>query len=82
MASAKPAASRKLSYKERVELDQLPQKIDAMEIEQATLHAKMAEPAYYKLAPAVQQADRARLNELDQMLANSYSRWEELSEFQ
>ncbi len=78
----KSTTSRKLSYKERVELDQLPLKIEAIESEQASLHAKMAEPAYYKSAQAVQQADRARLAELDELLVNSYSRWEELSEFQ
>ncbi|MFO0944278.1 MAG: ATP-binding cassette domain-containing protein [Pirellulales bacterium] len=77
--STKPPAVRKLSYKERVELDQLPGKIEAIEQEQSTLHAKMAEPAYYKSAQAIQQADRARLAELDELLANSYSRWEELS---
>ncbi len=79
-APPKPSASaRKLTFKERYELEQLPQKIEAMESELAELHEKTAQPDYYKSAPAIQQTDRARIAELDQQLLTCYSRWEELS---
>lgn len=84
----KPTASRptpeqspkKLTYKQRLELDGLPKKIESLELELSQLHAKMSDAAYYKSAPAIQVADRARETELEELLSASYIRWEELEE--
>ena len=39
---------RKLTFKERQELEALPTRIDALENEQAALHEKLADPAFYR----------------------------------
>ena len=77
-AEAKPAAApkgRKLSNKERAELEALPAKIEQLEKEQAALTTQLADPAFFKQAgPAVGQAT-ARLDELEKLVAAAYERW-------
>jgi ATP-binding cassette subfamily F protein uup len=69
---------RKLSYKERRELDELPAQIQRLEASIAQLHTAMAEPGYYQL-PGEKIADNAvKLSELEQQLIESYQRWENL----
>ncbi|WP_414660556.1 ATP-binding cassette domain-containing protein [Horticoccus sp. 23ND18S-11] len=83
-AAAKEAAgagakkTRKLSNKERAELEALPKQIETMEAEQETLTAKLADPLFFKKpATEVTQAT-VRLHELEAQLARAYSRWTEL----
>nr|CAX83928.1 ABC transporter related protein, ATPase subunit [uncultured bacterium] len=75
-APATPKRTQGLSYRERQELDGLPALIESMEESQQTLHAAMADPAYYRSPPAAQAADKARLTSLEEGLANAYARWE------
>jgi ATP-binding cassette subfamily F protein uup len=69
---------RKLSFRETRELAELPERIGALEAEQETLHATLADPDFYKSAGA----EVARLNErlavIEQELVAVYARWEEL----
>lgn len=67
----------KLSYKEQIELEKLPDQIDALEKEQAAINAQLADPETYKDADKVKRL-QARLNELDELLLSAISRWEEL----
>ena len=78
--SSKPRRERprKLTYKERLELEALPQTIEALEAEQATLHEQMADPAFYKEAGATIAGAKSRLAALDAALENAYERWEAL----
>ena len=70
--------TRKLSNKERAELEALPKQIETMEAEQETLTAKLADPLFFKKpATEVTQAT-VRLHELEAQLARAYSRWTEL----
>jgi len=69
---------RKLSYKEKKELEALPQLIETLEAEQQKLHDMMADPNFYKKDPAAITATAARLEELNQQLTAAYTRWEEL----
>ena len=84
--AAKPAAappppaakSRKLSYKEQRELDELPGRIEALEAEQSALAAFLAEPGSYTT-----EADRAlkaqtRNAAIDDELLAAMERWEQL----
>ncbi|HET8707661.1 MAG TPA: ATP-binding cassette domain-containing protein [Pseudomonadales bacterium] len=69
---------RKLSYKEQRELEELPTKIEQLEQAQSELHAKLADPAFFKQAPAEINAAQAKLAELEAALEHAYSRWGEL----
>ncbi|PTX95640.1 ATP-binding cassette domain-containing protein [Opitutus sp. ER46] len=78
-SSAAPAKrSRKLSNKERAELEALPAKIEALETEQAKLTTTLADPVFFKTAGAEVGKTTARLHELEQELAAAYARWAEL----
>ncbi|MDH4203415.1 MAG: ATP-binding cassette domain-containing protein [Phycisphaerae bacterium] len=72
---------RKLSYKEKKELESLPQLIETLEAEQQKLHDAMADPNFYKQAAKI-ATTAARLEELKQQLQTAYTRWEELEELQ
>ncbi len=76
--AAAASVSKKLSYKERKELEGIPAQIEELEREQAELHAKMAEASFFKQSPAQIVAVQDRLKSLDQTLTTLYHRWEEL----
>lgn len=72
---------RKLSFKEKRELEELPEQIDALETEQASIHEQLADPENYKgdkvsLVNELKQ----RLKEVDEALESAYRRWEELDQ--
>ena len=66
-----------MSFKEKHELEKLPSQIEQYEAEQRSIHAKMAEPAYFKKAQAQIVKDQRRLSDLDDMLVKSYARLED-----
>lgn len=70
--------TRKLSFKDKYELEQLPGKIEAAEKDIAAMHESMAAPEYYQNAPDKLAADGDRLKQLESELAAAYARWEEL----
>jgi ATP-binding cassette subfamily F protein uup len=68
--------AKKLSFKETRELEELPLRIETLETEQAALHEKMADPAFYQ-QPGTEIAEaKSRLDALQAELAHAYSRWE------
>ncbi len=75
---APPDRGRKLSGKEQKELAALPAKIEALELEQEQLTAKLADPAFYKNEAKKFAEVKARLDALGQEHAAAFSRWEEL----
>ena len=78
-ASSKPVPRpRKLSFKEQRELEELPKQIDALEIEQASLHEAMAAPSFYQQDGATIAQARQRLEALEQELAVVFDRWQTL----
>jgi ABC transport system ATP-binding/permease protein len=78
---AKPAATsgpRKLTYKERLELESLPERISQLESHIDALHTEMAQPQFYQQpGPQIAEA-QARLKQLETDLSAAYARWEEL----
>jgi ABC transport system ATP-binding/permease protein len=74
----KQQASKKLSYKEQSELDQLPSKIEALEAEQAQLNTSLADPAFYQNNNAEVSQAVERLKVVEDELQQAYRRWEEL----
>ena len=68
----------KLSYKEQLELAELPKKIEMLEIEIKSINEKLTDPEIYKKELSMANLLQLRLQELDSNLLDSMSRWEEL----
>ncbi len=64
-----------LSFKERRELDDLPTQISALEVEQAGLQARLADPALYRDTPGEAGVLRERLVALDAHIEQAMERW-------
>lgn len=75
---APSGGKRKLTFKERKELEALPQQIEKCDAEIAVLHREMSEPQFYQQPGAYIAAEQARLKQLEEQLAAAYLRWEEL----
>ena len=72
------AQKPKLSYKEQRELDELPERIEALEKEQADLQHAMGQPDSYKQDKQTVAATLARLEQIGSELLTCYERWEKL----
>ncbi|MBA4138151.1 MAG: ABC transporter ATP-binding protein [Opitutus sp.] len=75
---ATAASAKKLTNKERAELDTLPARIEALEREQAELGAKLSDPLFYKTAGAKFAEVKTRLDAVEREHAAAFARWEEL----
>lgn len=71
-------ARRKLSYKEQRELDTMPERIEALEVEQTKIQAAMSSSEYYRLGPEQMRQDKARVDQIDDELLALLERWEAL----
>jgi ATP-binding cassette subfamily F protein uup len=76
--SARPAAPRKATNKERLEYEALPGRIEALEREQQRLTADVHAPDFYKKPAADIAATMARLDAIPAELLAAYARWDEL----
>ena len=70
--------ARKPSYKEQLELDQLPSRIEALEAEQQQLQSDVTSADFYKRPAAEIHEVLARLEELETLLLAAYTRWDAL----
>ena len=78
---ARPARrepQEKLSFKEQRELEAAPGRIEALEAELAQIHARSADPEYYRAGAEQMRADRDRCERIDRELAQWFERWSEL----
>ncbi len=82
LRSPTPVRPRKLTNKEKEELETLPQRIEELEAEQEELYQRMSDPDFYKQQGEKIVVVNQRLKELKQELAAAYRRWEELEELQ
>jgi len=73
--SAKP---KKLSYKEQRELDALPGRIEALELEQKELAALLGSADFYADDPARVEQAQMRVAQIDDELTEALERWEAL----
>ena len=71
-------SSKKLSYREQKELDELPARLEELEAAQEAMQAAMADPDYFKQSPEKLAEDGTRMKELADELATAYERWETL----
>jgi ATP-binding cassette subfamily F protein uup len=70
--------SKKLSYKDQLELQELPKKIEKMEAEKKTLQVLMTDPEFYKRSKEEIAKVGQQLNTIESELSKAYQRWEEL----
>lgn len=78
-AESKPEVkSRKLSYNEKRELEELPQRIQQLEEEQNQLTLKMEAPSFYQQEGTIITQAVERLEQIHKELAQAYERWGEL----
>ncbi|SFE21924.1 ATP-binding cassette domain-containing protein [Paracidovorax konjaci] len=73
-------SKKKLSYKEQRELDQLPQRIEALETEQQTIREELSDGSLYARDSSRATALHAREGEIEAELMAALERWTELSE--
>ncbi len=71
---------KRLSFKEKQELDALPDEIDALETEQAALEQVLADPATYRDRADEVPTLTQRLEQLPEEIEALMERWESLSE--
>ena len=71
------ATARRLSFKEQRELDDLPRRIEGLEVEQRQLAEQLADPELYR-NDAQRSAVQARYAQIDGELAAALARWEAL----
>jgi ATP-binding cassette subfamily F protein uup len=76
--SPAPAARVKLSFKEQRELTQLPDLIEALEKEQASVSALLSDGRLYTSDPQRAAEAQARHAEIDGLLLDAMARWEAL----
>ncbi len=78
--AAEPAKAKgeKMSWKEQRELETLPEKIAALEAEQAELGQRLADASIYQSEPDAAQKASARLAAIDDELMGLLERWEVL----
>lgn len=74
----KPAPKPKLSYKEQRELDELPERIQQLEAEQAALQELTATFGFYQQPPEQIAKTMKKLEQLATELELAYQRWDEL----
>ncbi len=72
---------RKLNYKERTELEGLPDLIEKLESEKEDLETQSADPNFYQQDTEVFTTALKRLEDIGPELEHAYERWEALSKF-
>ena len=77
-AEPAPRRAAKLSYKDQRELDALPARIEALEVEIGALQGRLADPALYRDGGAEVATVQSRLGAAEAELAAAYARWEAL----
>jgi ABC transport system ATP-binding/permease protein len=76
--TADRASSKKLSYRERREFEELPTRIEALEAEQRTLGGTIGDPSFYKQPAPTITAALARAESIERELSELYARWDAL----
>lgn len=72
--------SKKLTYKENKELEDLPERIMELEDELSSLVTEMSAPGYHNQTVEKLKSDAERSQTLQQDIALCYARWEELEQ--
>ena len=73
-----PERPRKLSFKEKREMETLPGRIEELEAAVQVLHDAMADPSFYRQDREAIAEAKAKLEAMESELASTYDRWETL----
>jgi hypothetical protein len=76
--SSADTSPKKLSYRGRRGLDELPACIDPLETEERALAATIADPLFYKQPAATITAALEQTTAIERELAGPYARWDQL----
>ena len=71
---------KKMSFKEKKELEALTAEIEVLEKEQQDIYTLLADPAFYKDEGEKVASAKSRMEQLENDLPKLYERWEELSD--
>ena len=74
-----PSGRAKLGYREQRELDALPARIEALEAEQRTIAARLADPGFFVAEPEQAAAQAVRHAQIEDELMSCLERWELLA---
>lgn len=72
------AGSKKLSYKEKRELELLPALIESLDAELSALQQQVNDPNFFRQSAEYTQKALNQLHETESKLAHAYERWEQL----
>jgi ATP-binding cassette subfamily F protein uup len=75
---SRAGSSRKLGYMQKREVQDLPQKIEALESEQKGLFAILSDPMFYKKEKDEIAGLKSDLDRVERDIETAYRRWEEL----
>jgi len=80
MQAQSPRPKAKFGFRQQKELNSLPLTIQALETEQEELYQAMGDPDLYKKDKSKISRKKERLEVVKRLLAESYTRWEELEQ--
>ena len=75
-----PARKAKLTYKEMLELDALPSRIEQLEQELQDLEHQVSTPSFYRQPQDAIRETLARLTETRSQMEECFERWERLDQ--
>lgn len=81
-ATAPKKNNNKLSYKLKLELESLPSKVEALELELEAQQTLVNDPEFFKQDAQTTQAALNHLADLESKLETAFNRWEELEALQ
>ncbi len=76
-----PLQKPKLSYNEKRELENLPRKIEQLELQQKAIEKETASEIFYKQDKTTITTTLSKLQQINDDLNKAYARWEELDSF-
>jgi ATP-binding cassette subfamily F protein uup len=77
---ARPAGPRKLTWKEKQEMEALPGRIERLEEDLSDLHDTMGDPSFYQGDPDEIRRVTREAGALEEEIEDLFARWSELSE--
>ena len=78
--STKSDDRQRLTYGEKLELEKLPEQVEALEERQSQIHEQMSAPAFFEQDHKTVSAATEELKALEEELAKVYARWEDLED--
>jgi ATP-binding cassette subfamily F protein uup len=72
------SGGNRLTYGQRLELEQLPEKLETLEQKQQELYDRMSQPEFYEQDSALIESVNQEVRSIENALEEAYARWEDL----